>query len=226
MRDPAALTLTADGAELVRAAMSDGAIQSVIDVTASLPRDRAGIRLQDVAGLRPLLAALGPIGSVPAALLGEECRPVRAILFDKTPAANWALPWHQDRTIAVAERIAVPGYGPWTTKAGVVHVEPPAELLAGMITVRAHLDPVPPTNAPLLVAPGSHRLGRIAEPDVPAVVRRFGSVACLADPGDIWIYATLVLHASEAAAEPSRRRVLQVDYVVGDLPGGLEWHGV
>ena len=31
-----------------------------------------------------------------------------------------------------------------------------------MVTLRVHLDPVPATNAPLLIAPGSHKLGRIA----------------------------------------------------------------
>jgi hypothetical protein len=35
-----------------------------------------------------------------------------------------------------------------------------------------------------------------------------------------------LLHASEAAIEPLRRRVLQVDYAVGQLPGRLEWLGV
>jgi hypothetical protein len=36
----------------------------------------------------------------------------------------------------------------------------------------------------------------------------------------------LILHASEAARRPARRRVLQVDYAARDLPGALEWLGV
>jgi hypothetical protein len=32
---------------------------------------------------------------------------------------------------------------------------PPFDLLAGMVTLRLHLDPVPATNARLLIAPGS-----------------------------------------------------------------------
>jgi hypothetical protein len=36
--------------------------------------------------------------------LGEgHWRCVRAIAFDKAPQANWALAWHQDRTIAVLQ---------------------------------------------------------------------------------------------------------------------------
>jgi len=103
---------------------------------------------------------------------------------------------------------------------------PPFPLLERMLTLRVHLDPVPETNAPLRVAPGSHRLGRIAETDVPAVVSACGVVPCLADAGDIWLYATPILHASDRATAVSRRRVLQVDYSADALPGGLDWLGV
>lgn len=108
----------------------------------------------------------------------------------------------------------------------MVHVEPPFDLLAKMLTLSVHLDPVPITNAPLLVAPGSHHRGRIPTSEIPDVVRECGVIPCLADVGDIWLYATPILHASEAAVEPLHRRVLQVDYALGQLPGGLEWLGV
>src|SRR5436305_11656262 len=62
--------------------------------------------------------------------------PVRAIYFDKSAENNWAVAWHQDLTIAVQEHIDVPGYGPWSAKDGVVHVQPPVEILEQMITVR------------------------------------------------------------------------------------------
>lgn len=193
---------------------------------AGLPPDRAGIRLRGNATLRPFLAQDGPVGAVAASILGSGSHPVRAILFDKTAAANWSLAWHQDRTVAVARRLEVEGFGPWTVKDVLLHVAPPFAVLAGMVTLRVHLDPVPITNAPLLVAPGSHRLGRIAEAAVADVVERCGTAACIADAGDIWLYATPILHASEAARTPVRRRVLQVDFAAGDLPGGLEWTGL
>ena len=72
-------------------------------------------------------------------MLGEGCRPVRAILFDKTAAADWALGWRQDRTIAVKERVRVDGFGTWSIKSGMLHVEPPFELLSGMVTLRIHM---------------------------------------------------------------------------------------
>lgn len=95
-----------------------------------------------------------------------------------------------------------------------------------MVTLRAHLDDVPSGNAPLLVAPGSHTFGRIAVEDVNDVVKQCGTVTCLAEAGDVWLYATPILHASEAATAPTSRRVLQVDYAAEALPYKLEWLGV
>lgn len=153
-------------------------------------------------------------------------KPVRAILFDKSEAANWALGWHQDRTVAVKARAAVPGYGPWSVKAGLQHVEPPFALIEAMRTIRVHFDPVPADNAPLLIAPGSHRVGRISERDIDATVAQCGTAACLAERGDIWIYATAILHASAAAALPKHRRVLQLDFSADTLPVPLDWLGI
>jgi hypothetical protein len=127
-----------------------------------------------------------------------------------------------DRGCAAAGRC---GLGPWTVKSGLLHVAPPYDVLAGMVTLRLHVDAVPATNAPLLVAPGSQRLGRIAEADVRSVVQQCGTTVCCPEAGDAWLYATPILHASNAAAEPAHRRVLQVDFASSDLPGGLEWLG-
>jgi hypothetical protein len=183
--------------------------------------DQAGIRLYGVAGLA---AILDSIGSRAAQLAGR--RPVRAILFDKSEAANWALGWHQDRTIAVRARAEMPGYGPWSIKAGLCHVEPPFALIERMLTIRIHLDSVDETNAPLLIAPGSHLMGRIPETEVEATIARCSTATCLADRGDIWLYATPILHASAAATAPRHRRVLQVDYSADILPAPLEWLGI
>ena len=191
-----------------------------------LPEDQAGIRINNVEGLAPFLARQGAIGSIGAAVLGPASRAVRAILLDKTAETNWSLAWHQDRTVCVRQRKDVDGFGPWTVKSGMQHVAPPFDLLSRMVTLRVHLDDVPYTNAPLLIAPGSHRVGRIPVDRVDEVIRRCGTRVCVAKAGDVWLYATPILHASEAATSPTHRRVLQVDYSAEDLPGGLEWLGV
>ncbi len=124
------------------------------------------------------------------------------------------------------QRVDAEGFGPWTTKAGMQHVAPPFELLAQMVTLRVHLDDVAETNAPLLIAPGSHTAGQVPVEAIESVVQNRGIRQCLADAGDIWLYATPILHASEAASSPSRRRVLQLDFAAFELPGGLDWLGV
>lgn len=219
------LTLDKDGAahHPDRAASLLAAIEQVL---AGCSRDRAGIRLSGIAGLATLLSSDTPIGGVAAAHLGRSTRPVRAILFDKSPTTNWALGWHQDRTIAVRAREEVAGFAPWSVKSGIPHVEPPFALIERMVTLRIHLDDVPPDNAPLLVAIGSHRLGRIADIDVEATVARCGVATCCAVRGDIWSYATPILHASAAASGHAHRRVLQVDFSADRLPDPLLWYGI
>ncbi|HEX5183040.1 MAG TPA: phytanoyl-CoA dioxygenase family protein [Allosphingosinicella sp.] len=219
------LAFKADGAQLFAGAAS-AILPDLLSAFAGLPETEPGHRLWSLPSLRPHLEPSGAIGAVAASVLGGGCRPVRAVLFDKNPAANWTLGWHQDRTICVADRVETDGFGPWTFKRGLNHVEPPFGLLAAMVTLRVHLDDVPADNGPLLVAPGSHRLGRIAEAAIGAAVHACGSIACIAEAGDIWLYATPILHASSAAARPARRRVLQLDYAVRGLPNGLQWLGV
>ncbi len=155
------MTIQKEGADLFKAALSCAQSRELERALANQPRDHAGVRLSGIPELRPFLSPTGPVGTIAVSVLGPECLPVRAILFDKNVHQNWSLGWHQDRTIAVRQRIGIDGFGPWSIKSGMVHVEPPFDLLAGMVTVRLHLDAVPETNAPLLVAPGSHKRGRI-----------------------------------------------------------------
>lgn len=173
--------------------------------------------------LEDLVCPEGKVGRIAARSLGPAARPVRAVLFDKSPQANWGLGWHQDRTIAVRERRECAGFERWSSKSGQVHVEPPAGLSAAMVTLRVHVDAVGHDNAPLLIIAGSHRLGRLTEPAIEVLVRSSVPSSCLADPGDVWAYRTPVVHASAPQSLPGRRRVLQIDYAAQDLPGGLQW---
>jgi hypothetical protein len=222
MHEYSAATFARVGAHRFRAALGSS-LPALEDALADLHRGEAGIRIRECPAVRPVLVGGGRVGSIAARALGEEARPVRAILFDKSAGNNWSLGWHQDRTICVKERREVAGFGPWTRKAGMHHVAPPADVLSRMVTLRVHLDDVPAENAPLIIAPGSHLYGRVAETELDALVEKCGTATCLARAGDVWLYSTLILHASGAASHPARRRVLQVDYAAESLPGGLEW---
>ncbi|MBO9559198.1 MAG: phytanoyl-CoA dioxygenase family protein [Caulobacter sp.] len=215
-----------DGAALFPAALDAPTVETLCALADERVGARPGARLRGDAVLADLLAPSGAIGALAAALTSPSARPVRAVMFDKTPGANWAVAWHQDRVLPVAERVEVEGFGPWSTKDGLLHVAPPFEILSRMVTLRVHLDPVDAGNAPLRAALGSHRLGRVAIEDVAARAAEHEVIICLAAPGDVWAYSTPILHASDRAEPPRRRRVLQVDYADFDLPGGLSWAGV
>ncbi len=217
------MQLDPDGAELFPAALSETGVGALEALLANALGGRPGARLQTTPGLTD---AVQPVTNIAAGIFGPGTRPVRAMLFDKSAAQNWALGWHQDRTIAVRERRDVPGFADWTLKHGIHHVVPPFEILAQMLTARIHLDPVGADNAPLLIVPGSHAHGRIDEARIEAISRDLGNEACLAARGDLWLYRTPILHASARAAKPARRRVLQLLYSADALPGGLEWLGI
>lgn len=179
--------------------------------------------LEDV----PAVAALADspqVRSLVAPILGPDCFPVRGILFDKTPEANWNVVWHQDLSIAVRERKEADGFGPWSEKARVVHVQPPARVLERMLTVRLHLDDCDETNGPLLVLPGSHRGGRLTASEIQRRRTLTPSVACPVPSGGALLMRPLLLHASSASQSPRHRRVIHLEYAAEPLPAGLQWH--
>ncbi|MBL8217772.1 MAG: phytanoyl-CoA dioxygenase family protein [Bryobacterales bacterium] len=157
-------------------------------------------------------------------VLGRKAFPVRGILFDKTPHANWKVPWHQDLTIAVQERMEVPGFGPWTTKDGVHHVQPPTHILEGMLAVRIHLDECGEDNGPLRVIAGSHARGRLTATQIQALLASSDSISCTMESGGALLMRPLLLHASSAAASPNHRRVLHIEFAAQQLPAPLRWY--
>jgi hypothetical protein len=211
------------GAEHFPAALNTAEIQAIAELFGD--EGEPGRRL-DATALAPanyLLGATGAVGRIAVDLIGEAARPVRAIAFDKNASTNWRLGWHQDRVIAVRERIEVPGFGAWSVKSGQLHVQPPIEVISRMATLRVHVDAVDEDNAPLQVLVGSQKLGRLTDERVAVLAREGVSISCFAQPGDAWAYPTSVVHASAEQRKVGRRRVLQVDYSADDLPGGLEW---
>lgn len=153
-----------------------------------------------------------------------DYRPVRSILFDKTKEQNWPVTWHQDLTIAVTGQYNIPDYGPWTTKDKVVHVQPPIDILAQMITFRIHLDETPSTNGALRLIPGSHHLGRVPSSRVPALEKN-DPVICECQPGDLLLMRPLILHSSPRSESPRHRRVLHFEFAPDTaLHSKLAWY--
>lgn len=185
---------------------------------------RGGVR--NVLGKSPFLhdlATSGPPARAAETFLGPGARPVKLTIFDKTPQANWKVPWHQDLTISVQERKDVPGFGPWTIKDGVPHVQPPVAILEQVLALRLHLDDTPAENGALRVLPGTHKLGRLSDQAIASLRRETQEVVCEVPAGGAMLMSPLLLHASSASEAPSRRRVLHFELSAVRLPGGLEW---
>lgn len=155
--------------------------------------------------------------------LPAEPLPVRAIYFDKSSEANWLVAWHQDLTLAVRARVEVPGFGPWSVKENVPHVQPPMELLERMLTVRLHLDPADETNGALRVLPGTHRGGRLSAERIRELRTTHAEHLCTAGAGDVLLMRPLLLHASGRSTSGAHRRILHLEYAGFALPAGLEW---
>ena len=181
------------------------------------------------AGRRGLLA-LPAVASLARALklidlvrphLPVEPFPVRALYFDKSPEANWLAPWHQD--LKVRARVEVPGFGPWSLKEGIPHVQPPIELLQKMLTVRLHLDDAGASNGALRVLPGSHRQGRLSRDQIQEWRREQRAVLCRVSAGDALLMRPLLLHASAGPRATGIAASCISSMRVSPCPGG--WNG-
>jgi ectoine hydroxylase-related dioxygenase (phytanoyl-CoA dioxygenase family) len=156
--------------------------------------------------------------------LPAEPVPVRAIFFDKSPDANWLVPWHQDLTLAVQARAQVPGFGPWSAKDGIPHVQPPTKYLEQMLTFRLHFDPADESNGALRVLPRSHRLGRLSSQRIQELRDGQPDFLCSVNAGDALLMRPLLLHASGRSTSTGHRRVLHIEYAAFTLPPELNWH--
>lgn len=156
-------------------------------------------------------------------LLGGHVNFVRALFFDKTPEKNWSVAWHQDKTVTLNQHIELEGWGPWSMKDGVRHVQPPAAVLNKMVTFRVHLDSADETNGCLKVIPGTHKYGILKQPEIDKIVRRKIAVPCVVEVGDAVVMRPHVLHSSCKAKQPSHRRVVHIEYSSHVLPAGILW---
>jgi ectoine hydroxylase-related dioxygenase (phytanoyl-CoA dioxygenase family) len=110
--------------------------------------------------------------------LTGEPKLVRVILFDKTAANNWLVTWHQDKTVAVSQRHDISGWGPWSIKDGVHHVQPTIDVLNQMVTFRIHLDDSMEEKGCLRLIPKSHTNGIMSHEEIQHYVRRHEQKLC------------------------------------------------
>lgn len=185
---------------------------------------RGGIRR--IEQLVPEVAALAHSSKllhIAQRYLSAPAQLVRAIYFDKSPDNNWLVSWHQDKTVAVSERFEHAGWGPWSLKADVWHVQPPLEVLEQMVTIRIHLDPAIQDNGCLKIARGTHQLGLLAADSVLEHIDHDQVIYCETPIGGAVVMRPHLLHASEKSITPTPRRLLHFEYSSFQLPDGIAW---
>jgi hypothetical protein len=208
------------GYALIQRCVSEETIQAL---ETAIDADRHGTRnLLSNAIVRAIAGSDEARRSV-TSVLGDECFAVRGIFFNKSPKANWKVTWHQDCVIAVREKFLIEGWGPWSSKADVIHVRPELAVLQQMLAIRIHLDDCGEENGPLRVIPGSHRDGFLSDAQIQKRSKE-NAVACAALRGDIILMRPLLLHSSPPATKPSNRRVVHLEFAAAELPRGSKWH--
>ncbi len=208
--------------------VSDAFCESEMDdlesafAVSTLPRTKAGIRhvLRD-----PAVADLANdqrLISIAKEILGEHAFPFRATLFDKSPDSNWLVVWHQDTALPITERRDLPGWGPWSIKAGINYAHAPASALEQVLAIRIHLDDSTSHNGPLRILPGTHNRGVLTDDEIHELASAVTPVECTVPRGGLVLMRPLIVHASsKSVLDSPSRRVLHIEYAGSRSLGGL-----
>jgi ectoine hydroxylase-related dioxygenase (phytanoyl-CoA dioxygenase family) len=214
-----------DGFAVIPNVLSESEIaglQAMLDQS-ELPRSRAGMRHAMRNASVATLARDSRLIAMAREVLGSAGIPFRATLFDKSPASNWLVVWHQDTALPVRERREVPGWGPWSIKDGVIYSHAPAGALEQVLALRLHLDDSVAENGPLRVLPGTHTLGVLSDEALHDLSTQIAAVDCPVPRGGILAMRPLVVHASSKSQSNAPRRVLHIEYAVSSaIADGLE----
>ena len=189
---------------------------------AHLERTKAGARhVLNVPAVRELSADPRLI-SIASQFVGSTPIAFRATLFDKSPKANWLVVWHQDTALPLEHRVEGAGWGPWSTKAGVLYAHAPAWALEQVVALRVSLDDSTATNGPLRVLPDTHHGGVFNDQQIAQLAGHTTPTDCVALSGGIVAMRPLTVHASSKSIDAQPRRVLHIEYAAAvDLGAGV-----
>jgi ectoine hydroxylase-related dioxygenase (phytanoyl-CoA dioxygenase family) len=231
MNNPALLKqkIANNGFAVTGPVFNSKAISDILQVISSADSNKPTFRkTNDLFAIRQFLKDLTAaadciftpgFNSLIEAVMGPGYAMVKSIYFDKPPASNWFVAFHQDLTISVDKKAEIPGFGPWMVKQNQFSVQPPLHILEDNFTVRIHLDDTTEDNGALKVIPGSHNKGIIR----PETANLANSISCAVPAGGIMLMKPLLLHASGRTTNNRRRRVVHIEFSRQPLPEGLQW---
>ncbi len=154
-------------------------------------------------------------------MFGKDYFVVKSIYFDKPPASNWFVAYHQDMTISVDKKLAIEGYGPWTVKQKQFAVQPPLAVLENIFTLRIHLDDTDADNGALKIVPRSHKKQIYRPETIDWTIE--SEIICNVSKGGAMFMKPLLLHSSGRTTNSNRRRVIHIEFSDKELPEGLCW---
>jgi ectoine hydroxylase-related dioxygenase (phytanoyl-CoA dioxygenase family) len=213
------------GFAIVPAVLDRSEIEAVTEALQrqALDRSRAGARHLMRYSVVEKLARDPRLLTIAARFVGPTAVPFRATLFDKSSTRNWLVVWHQDTALPLRERRDVPGWGPWSIKAGITYAQAPAAALSRVIALRLHIDDSRADNGPLRVLPGTHTMGVLYDAEVARLARDIPAIDCLVPAGGIVAMRPLLVHASSKAECDHPRRVIHIEYAESlRIPDGFD----
>jgi hypothetical protein len=154
--------------------------------------------------------------------LNPKYRAVKSIYFDKPPRNNWNVNWHQDLTISVLNKENTEGYKNWLPKYDYFSVQPTADILKDIVTIRIHLDDCNVQNGALRVLPKSH--SHIQDYVLLKDTFDKEEVVCEVKKGGILMMKPLIFHSSKRTENAASRRVIHIEFSSKELPKPLIWH--
>jgi len=143
---------------------------------------------------------------------GFDTAPNRAVGFVKSEKHNWSLPWHQDRIVAMGQRNDSPEYSNLSLKSEVWHCEPSEDILKQITFAYIAFDFSNEIGG-IEIAEGTHKFGKIGQPEIDAIIAESNLVRPKLDAGDILLINALTLNRSRIWAGKGSRRTLRLDFV-------------
>ena len=213
------------GFAIVPGVLTESEVERILDdlQRTPLPASKAGIRHAMKHASVAALALDSRLLGIAKAVLGAEALPFCATLFDKSSDSNWLVVWHQDTALPLRQRREIPGWGPWSVKAGVTYAHAPASVLSRVLALRVHLDNCMAENGPLRVLSGTHLLGVLRDEEIECLARERAVTDCLATTGGVLVMRPLLVHSSSKVRAQGRRRVLHIEYATSvQVADGLE----
>ncbi len=139
-----------------------------------------------------------------------------------SPTSILALPLHQHLTIAIDRKVEAPGFGPWSAKDGVGHVQPPTSVLEQTLRTPIRFPAADASYGTLRSAPTSHRRGKLSSAEALGLRDGLGEVSweVLAD-GPLVMFPQL-LHGSSTSTRPLSRQVTHIEPSSGLIADRIE----